>query len=89
MQRQRKLLRRLGAFAVFLSIYPLRVLAYTLSCVLRSDFSGGRHGPFDAYRPFLASAVAVVSYSPGEWGVEAMTWLMKSKGKDSNIIDRQ
>ncbi len=85
MKKQRKLLRRLCVLAVVLSIYPLCVLTYTWSCVLRSDFTGGRHGPLDAYRHALASAV--VSYSLGEWGVDLMTRLMESKGKDSNLMD--
>ena len=73
--------------AILLSIYPLCVLIYTWSCVFRSDFEGGRHGPLDAYRHALASAV--VAYTLDERAVELTTRLMEFRGKDSNRMDRR
>ena len=86
MKKTRTLLKRIGVLALVLSIYPLLVLIYTWSCVLRSDLEGGRHGPLDAYRHALASAV--VSYTLDEKAVGITTRLMESKGKQSNIMDR-
>ena len=83
---RRKLLLRLTAAAVVLSIYPLFVLLYTWTCVYRSDLEGGRNGPLDAYRHTLASAV--VSYTLDERAVNLVTRLMESKGKNSNTMDR-
>ena len=85
MKSKRKILLRLGALAVILSIYPLFVLIYTWTCVFRSDLEGGRHGPLDAYRHALASAV--VSYTSDRRAVEFITRVMESKGKDSNKMD--
>ncbi|HEY1170679.1 MAG TPA: hypothetical protein VGH19_04850 [Verrucomicrobiae bacterium] len=86
MKNKRKILWRLAAVALLLSIYPLCVLGYTWTHVFRSDFEGGRHGPLDAYRHALASAV--VSYTLDEQAVYLMTALMESGGKDSNRMDR-
>jgi hypothetical protein len=78
---------RLSALTVILSVYPCFVLIYTWSCVFQSNLEGGRHGPLDAYRHALASAV--VSHTLGEWAVNLMTSLMESRGKDSNNMDRR
>ena len=86
MKTKRKLLLRLTALTVLLSIYPLSVLTYTWTCVFRSDLEGGRHGPLDAYRHALASAV--VPYTLHERAVDLITTLMESRGKDSNKMDR-
>ena len=86
MTKKRKLLLKLAAIALVLCIYPLCVLIYTWTCVFQSDLEGGRDGPLDAYRHTLASAV--VSYTVGEWGVNLTTFLMESRGKDSNKMDR-
>ena len=67
--------------------YPLCVLAFTWSHVLRSDLSGGRHGQLDAYRHTLASAT--VSYTLGEWAVNLTTSVFEWDDKDSNKMDRQ
>lgn len=85
MKNKRKILRRLGILALLLSIYPLSVLIYTWSYVFKSNLEGGRHGPLDAYRHALASAV--VSYTLDERAVHLMTGLMESNGKDSNKMD--
>jgi hypothetical protein len=86
LKKKRKLFLKLAAIAFILCIYPLCVLIYTWTCVFQSNLEGGRGGPLDAYRHTLASAV--VSYTVGEWGVDATTFLMESRGKDSNKMDR-
>lgn len=86
MKTKRKLFLKLTALTILLSIYPLCVLTYTWTCVFRSNLEGGRHGPLDAYRHALASAV--VSYTLHERAVDLMTTLMESRGKDSNNMDR-
>ena len=70
-----------------LLIYPVFVMGYTWTHVLRSDLEGGRHGPLDAYRHALASAV--VSHTLGEWAVELVTTVFESSGKESNQMDRK
>jgi hypothetical protein len=86
MKQTRTHLKRIGVLTLGLSMYPLLVLIYTWGYVLRSDLEGGRHGPLDAYRHALASAV--VSYTLGEKAVDITTGLMESKGKQSNTMDR-
>jgi hypothetical protein len=85
MKNKRKILLRLSALTVLLTIYPCFVLIYTWNCVYHSNFEGGRNGPQDAYRHALASAV--VSYTLGEWAVNLITSLMESGGKASNSMD--
>ena len=82
---RRKLLRRACVVALLLGIYPVCVIVFTLSHVLRSDLKGGRHGQLDAYRHALASAT--VSYTLGEWAVNLTTWIFESGEKDSNKMD--
>ena len=72
--------------AVLLFAYPAFVLGYTWSHVARSDLSGGRHGPLDAYRHTLASAV--VTFTLGPRALEWVTGVMESDGKDTNLMDR-
>jgi hypothetical protein len=84
-EMKRKLLRQACAFALLLSVYPIGVMVFTWSHVLRSDLKGGRHGPLDAYRHALASAT--VSYTLGEWAVSLTTWIFESGQKDSNKMD--
>ena len=85
MMNKRKLLRGIGGGFLLLGIYPALVLGYTWSCVLQSDFRGGRHGPLDAYRHALASSV--VAYTLKESAVDLITVLFESKGKASNRMD--
>ena len=68
------------------SAYPAFVLGYTWNHVVRSNLSGGRHGPLDAYRHTLASAV--VGFTLGPRAVEWATWAMESAGKDADRMDR-
>jgi hypothetical protein len=84
---KRKIILGVSVVVGVLSIYPLFVLTYTWSQVFRSDLVGGRHGPLDAYRHALASAV--VSYTLDRRAVDVVTRLMEAKGKDSNKMDSQ
>lgn len=86
MKKKRKLLWRFLTLAALLGAYPLCVLAFTWSHVLRSDLPGGRHGQLDAYRHALASAT--VSYTLGEWAVDLVTSVFEWDEKDSNGMDR-
>ncbi|MCE2744895.1 MAG: hypothetical protein LW710_03185 [Burkholderiales bacterium] len=51
-----------------------------------ASFPGGKHGPLDAYRHTLASAV--VSYTLGLRAVELVTLVMESETKTSSTMDR-
>jgi hypothetical protein len=62
-RRLRRWPRRLLYVAVAL-VYPLAVLAYVYWYSLTSGLPGGRHGPQDAYRHALASAVVAYTLSP-------------------------
>jgi hypothetical protein len=84
MNKTRTHLKRIGVLTLVLSAYPMLVLIYTWGYVLRSDLEGGRHGPLDAYRHVLASAV--VSYTLGEKAVDITTGLMESKGAQIGSI---
>ena len=61
-KRTRHWLRRLALLALVLATYPTFVLTYTWSHVLQSPLPGGRHGPLDAYRHTLASAVVAYTF---------------------------
>lgn len=86
MNQKRKIRKNLVWVCVALGLYPLFVLIYTWVHVLQSSLEGGRHGPLDAYRHALASAV--VAYTLGDPAVKLVTDLMESKGKESNRMDR-
>lgn len=86
MKRKRILLRKSCALVALAGVYPVCILGFTWSHVLRSDFEGGRHGPLDAYRHALASAV--VSYTVGEWAVTITTIVFEWGDKNSNKMDR-
>jgi hypothetical protein len=77
---------RIIAVVLLASAYPAFVLGYTWSHVAHSNLSGGRHGPLDAYRHTLASAV--VGFTLGLRAVEWATWAMESAGKDADRMDR-
>ncbi|MFN0129084.1 MAG: hypothetical protein ACKV19_20625 [Verrucomicrobiales bacterium] len=85
MKKAIRWLRRLAVLVVVVGLYPLFVLGYTWYHVLRSDLEGGRHGPLDAYRHALASAV--VSYTLDARAVTLVTAVFESRGKDSNRMD--
>jgi hypothetical protein len=68
-----------------LGLYPGFVLGYTWYKVFHSDLEGGRHGPLDAYRHTLASAV--VSYTSAEQVVFAVSAIMERNNKGPNRMD--
>jgi hypothetical protein len=68
-----------------LAIYPGFVLAYTWSHVMDSPLHGGRHGPRDAYRHTLASAV--VAYTLDARAIDLVNRVMEHRGKPSNRMD--
>jgi hypothetical protein len=72
--RRRRWRRRLVLVLALLAAYPLFVLGTTYTITLRSGLDGGRHGPCDAYRHCLASAIVAYSSSPRfvEWVTAAM-----------------
>lgn len=82
---KRFLRRRYLILVLILCVYPVCVIAYTWTFVLRSDFKGGRRGQLDAYRHSLASAI--VSYTLGEWAVNFTTLIFESSDSDSGIMD--
>lgn len=74
------------AAALLLCAYPAFVLGYTWSHVASASFPGGRHGPLDAYRHTLASAVVAFTLNPR--AVELITLAMESNAKRSSSMDR-
>ena len=86
MKFTKKSIRRLCVGVFLLSTYPAFVLGYTWYHVLQSPLEGGRHGPLDAYRHTLASAV--VSYTLGKWAVTLVSEVMESGDKKSQEMDR-
>jgi preprotein translocase subunit SecF len=87
MEKRKKWFRRLVILSAIVLVYPVFVIGYTWAHVLGSDFKGGRHGPLDAYRHALASAV--VSHTLGEWAVDLVSAVFESSGKESNQMDRK
>jgi hypothetical protein len=85
MKKKRRIPWKLIALSFLMGIYPLFVFIYTWTHVFRSELEGGRHGPLDAYRHSLASAV--VSYTLNERLVKVTTRLMESGHKNSNRMD--
>jgi hypothetical protein len=65
--------------AIALGLYPAFVLGTVYATTLRSDLPGGRHGPKDAYRHSLASAI--VAYSGSLAWVDWATQVMENGGK--------
>jgi hypothetical protein len=69
-----------------LSIYPLALLSYVYGHTLTSGLPGGRHGPQDAYRHTLASAVVAWSLSPR--AAALVTRVMESDPEPGSRMDR-
>ena len=84
-KRKRPWLRRLVLLALVLAVYPAFVLIYTWSHVLQSPLPGGRHGPLDAYRHTLASAV--VAYTLDARAIDLVNSVMERRGKRANAMD--
>lgn len=82
----RRILLAIVGVGFFLSAYPAFVLGYTWSHVANASFPGGRHGPLDAYRHTLASAVVAFTLSPRV--VDCVTLAMESNAKRSSAMDR-
>lgn len=80
-------LRRPIAVAALLSLYPAFVVGTVYAATSRSDLPGGRHGPKDAYRHSLASAIVAHTGSP-RW-VEWVTAVMENDGHgdDARAMD--
>ena len=83
--KARLFIRIVGAICLVCA-YPAFVLGYTWSNVARSDLPGGRHGPLDAYRHTLASAV--VGFTLGAVAVDWATLVLERHGGASNVMDR-
>ena len=80
--------RRAACAALALAAYPAFVLGTTYTLVLRSDLPGGRHGPQDAYRHSLASAIVAYTGTP-RW-VAWVTMVMEDdngRGEASRAMD--
>lgn len=73
-------------FFSLLSVYPVFVLGYTWMKVLQSDLPGGRHGPLDAYRHTLASAI--VAHTFNEDVVDWVGDVMEDDGYVSQRMDK-
>jgi hypothetical protein len=77
---------RIAIFCAVTLAYPIFVMTYVWSHVLSSSLPGGRHGPLDAYRHTLASAI--VSYTLSPIAVELITAIREREEKRSSIMDR-
>lgn len=73
-KRRRRWAKRLLVAALLLGAWPAFVLGTVYSITLRCELPGGRHGPRDAYRHGLASAIVAYTASPRlvEWVTDAM-----------------
>ena len=67
--------------AVAAATYPAFLLAFVYAHFFASGLPGGRHGPADAYRHALASAI--VAYTLHPRGVDWVTQLMERDGRGS------
>jgi len=84
--KRTNLLLRIVTAVLLVSAYPAFVLGYTWSHVAHSNLQGGRHGPLDAYRHTLASAVVAFTLSPR--AVEWVTSAMERDRNDANLMDQ-
>lgn len=85
LKRKRRWRTGLVLIGMLLTAYPAFVLTYTWSHVLQSPLPGGRHGPLDAYRHTLASAV--VAYTLDARAVGLVNGVMERRGRRSNAMD--
>jgi hypothetical protein len=70
-----------------LAIYPFTVLSYVYWHTFTSELPGGRHGPQDAYRHTLASAIVAYTLSPDV--VAIVSAVMESERNADSRMDRQ
>lgn len=81
-RRWRRLALVVAALVVAaLAVYPAFVLGTTYTITQRSDLAGGRHGPRDAYRHSLASAI--VAWTTSSRCVEWVTAVMERDDSDA------
>ena len=73
--RPRRRWRRVLIAGFVIGAYPMFVLGTTYGITLRSGLAGGRHGPCDAYRHSLASAI--VAWTTSARFVEWVTAVME------------
>jgi hypothetical protein len=78
--------RRIVALLAFLASYPTFILGYTWLGVAHAGLPGGRHGPLDAYRHMLASAV--VAYTLHPCAVDLATQVMERGDDEARRMDR-
>jgi len=74
------------AMAGVVVIYPLWVFGYAYGYSLTSGMPGARHGPQDAYRHTLASALVAYTLSPAV--VDWVTTVMEFADDPSSRMDR-
>jgi hypothetical protein len=86
LRRLRRLRWPLSLLAA-LGLYPAFVLSTVYTATAGSDLPGGRHGPRDAYRHSLASAI--VAYTGSERWVEWVTAVMENgeEGDAAHAMD--
>ena len=72
--------------ATVVAVYPLALLGYVYGHSLTSGLPGARHGPQDAYRHTLASAVLAYTISPT--AVDWVTGVMEFADEPSSAMDR-
>jgi hypothetical protein len=82
---RRRWLRWFG-LAALVATYPVAVLSYVYWVTLTSNLPGGRHGPQDAYRHALASAVVAYTLSPRV--VDWVTAVMEPSDDPADRMDR-
>jgi len=85
-RRNRRRWLLLAAALALAAAYPLAVLAYVYWHSLTIGLPGGRHGPQDAYRHALASAVVAYTASPRV--VHWLTEVMESDDSAGSQMDR-
>lgn len=85
-EKKRQRWPRLVIALAALGAYPLAVLAYVYWHSLTVGLPGGRHGPQDAYRHALASAVVAYTTSPRV--VDWITAVMEPGNEASDRMDR-
>jgi hypothetical protein len=78
---RRRWFKRALLAAMVAGAYPAFVLGTVYATTIRSDLPGGRHGPKDAYRHALASAIVAYTGSP-RW-VEWVTAVMEGDGSSN------
>lgn len=77
--RRRRFWRTASFVGLLLSVYPVFVLTATYVQFFAAGLPGGRHGPADAYRHSLASAIVAYTLSPR--CVEWVTMVMERDGQ--------